>query len=147
MESLEAFTEHRVPFSTNWMFKGIRCDPCLRLTSAKRIWRGTIRLAPLSRNFPHADTDGENKSKQWHCVFPFSCPFSSWNSSPMISNQCCAHAQRQIIRTQCFLSQSKQMTGTVSIRNLMTELSLLSAAAAAEHVLPADMRQWVITNC
>ena len=33
------------------------------------------------------------------------------------------------------------MTGTVSIRNLMTELSLLSAAAAAEHVLPADMRQ------
>lgn len=37
--------------------------------------------------------------------------FLSWNSSLMISNQCCAHAQRQIIRTQCFLSQKQTDDG------------------------------------
>lgn len=70
----------------------------------------------------------------WGCFF-------SWNSSLMISNQCCAHTQRQIIRTQCFW-QSKQMTGTVSIHNLKTKFEPFSA-----HVLAADLRQWVITNC
>lgn len=29
----------------------------------------------------------------------------------MISNQCCTHAQRQIIRTQCFLSQKQTDDG------------------------------------
>ena len=56
----------------------------------------------------------------------------------MISNQCYAQTKRRIIRTLCFFSRSKQMTGTVSVQSDDRTESLSVAAAA--HVLAADKR-------
>ncbi len=69
-------------------------------------------------------------------VCSFQCVFS-WNSRLMISNQRCAHAQRQIIRTQCFFTERADDRDS---QRLQSDDKTESFSAAAAHVLAVNMR-------
>ncbi len=58
----------------------------------------------------------------------------------MISNQCCAQAQKQIIRTQCFFTEQADDEDSQHSQS-DDKIESLRAAAAAAQVLAVSMRR------
>lgn len=99
-----------------------------------------IRLLPS--NFLHACADGENKWKQWYCVFLFTCFFSPLPGIAVwwLIISAALHARRWIIRTDRANRWQGQSAFTVWRQN--QDFFFFSA-----HVLAADLRWWLITDC